>query len=279
MSNISMANALPYVYAPSLSINSDNPTSEAVRSAQSHSIPTASNTLPSTIVSITDSFKVDADGHEQTVKYWNVPIHDSVTSLLSLKGELTKLNQKIQNERPSLIGKQWDFVLSGGRIVIQTGRDVSAGDAEWLSEQLNDNPAAVAAIKDYYAAVTTYFEHSKDVTGVPVDPATRQYKYAVSYKDVSAQIDGKIAIRSVLDALYKKGSSPPEPDYAPAAAKAALAYANSKALEQGAYAFGMDLIKKQLVSCQIPYHTYSQPLSGFGSASEFDPEATTYVTM
>jgi hypothetical protein len=124
------------------------------------------------------------------------PFLENKKQFLTLEKTVNALNSKIQTQRPSLIGKNWDFTLKDGAIAVTADKNVSGADVQWLNAQLNSNADAVTAIKGFYKSVVSANENNADnpIWDGNGETLHDQYRYA----NVADQINGKIPIRKMI---------------------------------------------------------------------------------
>ncbi len=124
------------------------------------------------------------------------PGQENEKQFLTLNKTVNALNSKIQTQRPSLIGKNWDFTLKDSAIAVTADKNVSGADVQWLNAQLNSNADAVTAIKGFYKSVVSVYENNVDNPGWNGNGETLQDQYR--YANVADQINGKIPIRKMI---------------------------------------------------------------------------------
>ncbi len=124
------------------------------------------------------------------------PHLENKNQFLTLNKTVNALNSKIQTQRPSLIGKNWDFTLKDGAIAVTADKNVSGTDVQWLNAQLNSNADAVTAIKGFYKSVVSVNENNEDNPAWNNTGETMHDMYR--YVNVADQINGKIPIRKMI---------------------------------------------------------------------------------
>ena len=126
-------------------------------------------------------------------------------ALLKVNSELTRIQGKIEFNRPSMLGKKWDFVLLDGKIQV-VNDNLNAKDHQWLENVLNKNKGLVSAVSDFYGAVTKFYDHTSDHPRPTLRNAAGDERGFVY--DAASQINGKLAIRDIMHKTIASLSGP-----------------------------------------------------------------------
>lgn len=193
------------------------------KSSDSETLTSKKETTPSTIVTIS-SDSIDDDhatalaeleasgpivalknlgGAEQLNNYIKEyseytlrPKEVADNSLRRVSAELVRLQDKIETNRPSMLGKQWDFVLNENNIEV-VNDNLSAKDRQWLENTLNRNQKLFSAVSNFYGAVTKYYDNTADHASATLRDSTSMQTGFVT--DAGSQINGRLAVRDIMD--------------------------------------------------------------------------------
>lgn len=133
------------------------------------------------------------------------PKEEANNALRRTSAELVRLQDRIESSRPSMLGKKWDFVLQTDKIEV-VNDNLSKNDRQWLQNVLNKNNKLVASVTSFYDAVTKYYDNTRDHAAPTMRDSTGYHTGYVT--DAAGQINGKLAVRDVMDKTIASLSRP-----------------------------------------------------------------------
>ncbi|RCW65119.1 hypothetical protein [Pseudorhodoferax soli] len=119
------------------------------------------------------------------------------SALRTANAELVRLQDRISANRPTMLGKTWDFVLKDNKIEV-VNDNLSDKDRQWLENTLNKNQKLVSSVQNFYGAVTKFYDHTAENSAATGRNSTGT-EYAGYVINAGEQINGKLAIRDIMD--------------------------------------------------------------------------------
>lgn len=155
------------------------------------------------VVNVKSIEEQDRDFLEEWSKFVIDPINKANSALGTVSGALKKLEGEIKTVNPQILTKKWDFVLSDGKIAV-TGLDGSPSDKNFIESWLNKNTDLVKSVKDYYGAVSTYYENTSEHTSaVSIQSSSGGGGGASAYfSGVSSQINGRLPVMEMMRNMF-----------------------------------------------------------------------------
>ncbi len=127
-------------------------------------------------------------------------------SIKTIEERLAVFGKNLSLARPDLAKVDWDVTVKDGRLKV-TG-NVSAEDKLYMEARLNKDQSLVGAVGAYMDAAKSYLETTdlnKAFTGQNgYTGATMTY----NFKDVSAQLEGKLGFRELIAASWSAYDNP-----------------------------------------------------------------------
>lgn len=141
------------------------------------------------------------------------PRQSANSSLRTANAELVRLQDRIAENRASILGKTWDFVLKDNKIEV-VNDNLSAKDRQWLENFMNKNQKLLSSVQNFYGAVTKFYDHTSENTAATGRNTTGTEYNGYAF-EAESQINGKLAIRDIMDkslAFLVKSSNSMSPD-------------------------------------------------------------------
>ena len=138
-------------------------------------------------------------------KFTVQPKDQANNALRKSNAELVKLQDRIETNRSSMLGKKWDFVLKDQKIEV-VNDNLNAKDRQWLENTLNKNHKLVSAVSSFYGAVNQYYDHTEEHPS-PTMRNGAGWHTGLVFK-AAEQINGKLAVRDMMDRSIASLSKP-----------------------------------------------------------------------
>jgi hypothetical protein len=116
--------------------------------------------------------------------------------------QMHKVEKAVQQERPDIANKSWDFSIKDGKIVV-TGDGLTSDDKAWIEKKINGTKGLAEAAANFISLASSYLETSKmnpAYTGVSfVSGGQMEY----NFHDTQKSLEKSVSFRALSKSLHQ----------------------------------------------------------------------------